>query len=452
VTALDVVARPIARVTRLPLLAPLGGRDFRLVWAGESISLLGDSFQIVAVSWLVLGLTGSGLALGTILVAAAIPRGIFMLLGGVLADRVSPRDLALWSNVLRAVLTTMVAILVLSSRIEIWHLAAVSVVFGTVDAVFLPAINTLVPRLVPPSRLAAANALMQGTAQLMGTVGPAIAGFAIGLIGVAIGFVIDAMTFAIAALALWLVRSGATGVRATEPDAGPVAATAAATPAPDHDASLTTEPPRASIASALVEGARVVLGDPVMRSIVIVSTAVNLALTGPLAVGLPWLVLVGFGGDAFELGLLFAAFGAGSLVGAVLGGSLRRPRGFGWLVLGLAIGAGVELAAVGVAPNVQVATAILLAIGVTLGYINVVMIAWVQEKTDPLLLGRTMSFLMFGSVVAAPLSLAIAAILVDTEASALFVAAGALIVVSGLIAIASGLPRRMNEAGATIPR
>jgi MFS family permease len=452
VTALDVVSRPIARATRLPLLAPLAGRDFRLVWAGESISLLGDSFQIVAVSWLVLGLTGSGLALGTILVAAAIPRGIFMLLGGVLADRISPRDLALWSNVLRAVLTTIVAILVLSSRIEIWHLAAVSVVFGTVDAVFLPAINTLVPRLVPPSRLAAANALMQGTAQLMGTVGPAIAGFAIGLIGVAIGFVIDATTFAIAALALWLVRSGATAARATEPDAGPAAATATATPARDPDPTTTVEPPPASIASALIEGARIVLGDPVMRSIVIVSTAVNLALTGPLAVGLPWLVLVGFGGDALELGLLFAAFGAGSLVGAVLGGSMRRPRGFGSLVLGLAIGAGVALAAIGVAPNVQVAAAILLAIGLMLGYINVVMIAWVQEKTDPLLLGRTMSFMMLGSVVAAPLSIALAALAVDTAAPAMFIAAGALVVVSGLIAIASGLPRRMNEAGTTIPR
>ena len=174
------------------------------------------------------------------------------------------------------------------------------------------------------------------------------------------------------------------------------------------------------------------LGDPVMRSIVIVSTAVNLALTGPIVVGLPWLVLVGFGGDALELGLLFAAFGAGSLAGAVLGGSLRRPRGFGWLVLGLAIGAGVGLAAIGVAPSVQVAAAILLVIGVTLGYINVVMIAWVQEKTDPLLLGRTMSFMMLGSVVAAPLSIALAALLVDTAAPAMFIAAGALIVVSGL--------------------
>src|SRR5258705_550047 len=126
---LDVVARPIAGAARVPLLAPLAGRDFRLVWAGESVSLLGDAFQTVAVSYLVLGLTGSGLALGAILVAAAIPRGVFMLLGGVFADRVSPRDLALGSNVLRTILTSIVAILVIGGRIELWHLALVGVAF-----------------------------------------------------------------------------------------------------------------------------------------------------------------------------------------------------------------------------------------------------------------------------------------------------------------------------------
>ncbi len=445
-TALDVVARPIARAARLPLLAPLVARDFRLVWAGESISLLGDAFQTVAVSWLVLDLTGSGLALGAILIAAAIPRGVFMLLGGVLADRISPRDLALGSNVLRGVLTAIIAFLVLDGRIQIWHLVAVGVVFGTVDAVFLPAINTLVPRLVPPGRLAAANALMQGTAQLMGTVGPAIAGFTIALIGVGIAFVVDAASFAVAALALWLVRSGATAGSQAELTTEPTAS--------DLEPRTTSSPdaPSASIASALVEGARTVLGDPVMRSIVLVSTAVNLAFTGPVAVGLPWLVLVGFGGDALALGMLFAAFGAGSLVGAVLGGSLRRPRQFGWLVYGLVIEVGVGLAAISVAPTIPLVAAIVLVIGVTLGYINVVMVAWVQEKTDPLLLGRTMSFLMLGSVVAAPLSLALAAILVDTQTSAMFVAAGALVVVTGLFAIATGLPGRLSDAGATMPR
>jgi hypothetical protein len=298
---------------------------------------------------------------------------------------------------------------------------------------------------------------MQGTAQLTGTVGPALAGFTIALIGVGIAFVIDAVSFAIAALALWLVRSGATAVRPTEAAIEDLAVTEAALggdPAPtpsDQDATPTPARPHASIAGSLVEGIKVVLGDPVMRSIVIVSTAANLAFTGPTTVGLPWLVLVGFGGDALALGLLFAAFGAGSLVGAVLGGSLARPHRFGWLVLGLVIGAGVGLAAIGVAPNVPIAALILLAIGVMNGYVNVVMVAWVQEKTDPHMLGRTMSFLMLGSVVAAPLSIALAALVVDTQAPAMFLAAGALVVVSGLVAIASGLPRRMTETGATMP-
>ena len=77
------------------------------------------------------------------------------------------------------------------------------------------------------------------------------------------------------------------------------------------------------------------------------------------------------------------------------------------------------------------------------GYVNIVVIAWVQARTDPEMLGRTMSFLMLGSVVAAPLSIALAAILVDGHATAMFLGAGLLVVGSGLVAIASGLPRRM---------
>jgi sulfite exporter TauE/SafE len=84
------------------------------------------------------------------------------------------------------------------------------------------------------------------------------------------------------------------------------------------------------------------------------------------------------------------------------------------------------------------------------GYVNVVIVAWVQEKTEPHMLGRTMSFLMLGAVIAAPLSIALAALVVDTNAGAMFVVAGILVVVSGMIAIASGLPRRMSGAGATM--
>jgi MFS family permease len=420
-TGLDAVPQPVGRLGRVPLLAPLAVRDYRFVWLGEGVSLLGDQFNTIALAWLVLGLTGSGFALGVILIAAAIPRGVFLLVGGVLSDRISPRDLALVSNVVRALLTTIVAGLVIGDRIELWHLAAVGVVFGTVDAVFLPAINTLVPRLVPVERLAAANAVMQGTAQLVGTVGPAIAGFAVALIGVGAAFVVDAATFAFAALMLWFVRSGGSAPTADDPPAE-------------------GEP---SIRAALVEGARIVLGDPVMRSIVVLSTAVNLAFTGTIVIGLPWLVLVRFGGDAVTLGFLFAAIGGGSLVGVLAAGSLPHPRDFGSIVLGFVLLLGVGLAAVGVAPSAAIMAVILFGIGALNGWINVVVIAWVQGRTEPLVLGRTMSFLMLGSVVAAPLSLALAAVIVDTNATALFLAAGTLVIASAAFAFANGLHRRM---------
>lgn len=432
-TGLDASTRRIGRVARMPLLAPLAVRDYRFVWLGESVSLLGDQFNTVALAWLVLGLTGSGFALGAILIAASIPRGVFLLVGGVLSDRISPRDLALASNLLRAILTTIVAGLVIGERVELWHLAAVGVVFGTVDAVFLPAINTLVPRLVPAEHLAAANAVLQGTGQLVGTVGPAIAGFAVALVGVGAAFAVDAASFAVAALMLWFVRSDAAAGRARDDHQSPDTT-------PTEDA-----PPAAgtSIRESLVEGIRVILGDPVMRSIVILSTAANLAFTGSTVVGLPWLVLVRFDADAVSLGLLFAAFGAGSLVGVLAAGSLPRPRRFGSIVLAFLLLAGVGLGAIGLAPTLAVAGVILLGIGATNGWVNIVVIAWVQARTDPEMLGRTMSFLMLGSVVAAPLSLAVAAVIVDTNATALFLVSGLLLVAAAAIALASGMHHRM---------
>lgn len=389
----------VARIGRLPVFAPLRIRDYRLVWFGESISLLGDQFHYVALSWLVLGMTGSGLALGTVLFAAAVPRGALVLVGGVLSDRMSPRTLMLGSNVVRAIITTAIAALVIGSRVEIWHLVIAGALFGTVDAFFFPAISTIVARLVPPDRLGPANAVLQGTQQLMQTVGPALAGFAIAIIGVGAAFAIDALSFAVAALAIWLVRS--TGLPSNVPSADQGALGAV-------DA-----PPPVPVLAGMLEGARVVFGDPVTRMLVLLSTAFNLAFTGPVVVGLPWLVQVRFGGDPAMLGVWVAAL------------------------------LGVELAAIGLLPAPAVGVLLML-IGGGAGYLNIAIITWAQARTEPRLLGRTMSFLMLGSVVGAPVSLAIAGVLVDLDATALFLGAGALIVVTAMAGLASGLPRRMD--------
>src|SRR5215207_2141505 len=92
--------------------SPLSVRNFRLLWIGEGISLLGDQFYMIALPWLVLSLTGNALAVGTVMAIAGIPRALFMLVGGALTDRFTPRKLMINSNLARMVLTGLLAVLV----------------------------------------------------------------------------------------------------------------------------------------------------------------------------------------------------------------------------------------------------------------------------------------------------------------------------------------------------
>ena len=101
------------------MLRPLRLRDFRLLFTGETISLIGDQFHFIALAWLALELTGSGLVLGSVLLVAGLPRMVLMLVGGALADRISPRSVMLVSNGLRTGVVALLAVLVLSERVEL---------------------------------------------------------------------------------------------------------------------------------------------------------------------------------------------------------------------------------------------------------------------------------------------------------------------------------------------
>jgi len=95
------------RMTASPMRV-LRNRNFRLLWIGEGISLLGDQFYLIALPWLVLSLTGDALVVGTVLATAGIPRALFMLVGGALTDRFTPRKLMINSNLARMMLTGVV--------------------------------------------------------------------------------------------------------------------------------------------------------------------------------------------------------------------------------------------------------------------------------------------------------------------------------------------------------
>ncbi|MDP9121992.1 MAG: MFS transporter, partial [Acidobacteriota bacterium] len=145
--------------TRHPLLlAP-----FRNLWLGVTVSLLGDQFYLVALPWLVLQMTGSSLALGTILMTAAIPRAALMLAGGVVTDRFSARRVLITTASTRALLVGTVAVLIWLHVIELWHLYVLTFAFGVADAFSFPAGAALVPTLVAPRQLQAANSLLQSS-------------------------------------------------------------------------------------------------------------------------------------------------------------------------------------------------------------------------------------------------------------------------------------------------
>ena len=405
------------------LLRPLGVRDFRLLFTGESISVLGDQFHFVALAWLTLQLTGSGLALGSVLMVAAIPRAVFMLLGGALSDRLSPRSLMLYSNAIRAVVVGVIAALVLSGNAELWQLYILAGVFGVVDALFYPAVSAILPMLVDEETLPPANALLQGSQQLAGLIGPALAGVLVATVQTGPAFVFDAASFVIATVALLFVAGGRRVAKAAQPaDAG-----------------------QPSLLATIRAGLGYAWRDPAVRSLILLTAAFNFAFTGPLSVGLPFLSEHVLGGGSATFGILLSAFGAGALVGAVGAGSIRRVPHLGAVVLSIAIGLGVGLGLIGVAPNVPVAFALFAAIGLGAGFLNVHVISWLQGRTAEEMRGRVMSMVMLGSVGLAPISFALAGVIVDVgPVPLMFAVAGAMVVAASLAGFAAGVPGLMT--------
>src|SRR3954471_18046624 len=174
---------PTPAKTELPARNPFAVRDFRLLWAGEAVSALGDQFALIALPWLALVLTGSALALGGAMALMAIPRAILMTFGGVAVDRFSPRQVMLGSNAVRLVAVSVLGAVVVAGQAELWMLYAFALVFGVADAFFFPAQTAIVPELVADEQLPRANGIVQGTAQITVLVGPVAAGLVIAALG-----------------------------------------------------------------------------------------------------------------------------------------------------------------------------------------------------------------------------------------------------------------------------
>jgi len=354
---------------------------------------------------------------------AAIPRAVLMLVGGALSDRLSPRDLMLASNGVRAVLVAIIAALVLTGQVALWHLFVLAAIFGVVDALFYPATSAILPMLVEEKLLPPANALIQGSQQLTGLIGPALAGVVVAAVNTGPAFAFDAVSFAVAAAALVFVTGGRRRAVVIEG----------------------TSAGGEGLLSTIGVGLRYVWADPAVRALVLIAAAFNFAFTGPLSVGIPYMAVHRFDGGPAAFGILFAGFGAGALLGALAAGAIPRVPRLGSVVLGVGVALGVAMGSLGVAPTVPLALGMLAAMGLGVGFINVHLVSWLQARTPEEMRGRVMSTVMLSSVGLAPISFAVAGAIVDFGAiSWLFIAAGGIVLAASLIGFASGVAGRMS--------
>jgi MFS family permease len=399
---------PYASVPANPMRRVFGLRDFRLLFAGATTSLLGDQFALIATPWLVLQLTGDPLALGVVLALEGIPRAAFMLIGGAITDRFSPRLIMLASDSLRLILTALLAAAIFAGAVQMWMVYGFALAFGLVAGFAVPAENSIVPMIVDERDLQAGNSLMMGVTQLAGFVGPTIAGILIGSystsdFGVGLAFFIDAVTFAVSATTLWLIR---TGSRREGTDAPPE-----------------------NVWDSIVAGIRHLWTDPTLRFVFLVMTAINFLMVGPLLVGIPVLADERLPEGAVAFGLLMSAYAGGNLVGYLLAGALPPPRGIVLRIILIALlgGFGAVIGAMGFLRSTWVDFGLLLALGVGNGYIGIILFTWIQRQTPQIMLGRMMSMLMFASTGLVPVSEAVSGAVSKWELTMLFVSAGVLV-------------------------
>lgn len=400
--------------TQNPMARVMSIRDFRLLFAGATISLLGDQFALIATPWLTLQLTGDPLALGIVLALEGFPRALFMLLGGAVTDRLSPRMVMLVSDFIRLALTGLMALAIFTGSVQMWMVYVFALGFGLVAGFAVPAGNSIVPMLVAEDYLQAGNSIIMGSSQLIQFVGPTIAGILIGnystsSLGIGLAFTFDALSFIVSAVCLWVMRGG----RNLETASGNQ---------------------KESVWASILAGVQYLWNDQSLRMLFLILAAVNFFFTGPLLIGIPVLADQYLPEGAVAFGLLMSAFAGGSLVGILLAGILPRPRGKGmsaFLIL-LLVSFGVSLGFFGFIRSTWLDFALMLLLGAGNGYVAILMFTWMQTNTPKDMLRRMMSMVMLAGNGLVPISQAISGAVIKWNLEALFVSAGALIVLVSL--------------------
>jgi MFS family permease len=379
-------AGPARSLARLRVLAPLQLRDFRLLWTGMVVSLLGDGIFFVAMAWQVYLLSNAPTALAAVGIAITLPQVLLLLAGGVVSDRVDRRKVMIAADLVRGAAVGAIGVLAMAGDLELRWIIGLVVIYGGATAFFGPAYEALMPAIVPPAQLTEANALdqfMRPAASRLA--GPALGGVIIAAAGAGPAFLLDAATFACAALCVRKITHRSSGA---------------------HTGGLSL--------NEVWAGMSFVRAHVWLWGTFLGATASYLLFIGPSEVLLPYVVKDDMHGGAQTLGLVLAAGGVGALFAAALAGQRGMPRRhITWMYVTWSL-ATLAIAGLGLAvASWQLAVASLL----FNGFEAAGTVWWATTKArlvPPELRGRVSSLDWFISIGLVPLSYAFTAPLAAT--------------------------------------
>ncbi|MFF0817991.1 MFS transporter [Rhodococcus sp. NPDC003318] len=391
---------------RRDTFASLNNHNFRRYFGGQAVSLIGTWMQSVAQSWLVLELTGSGTALGSVVALQMLPVLLFGPYGGVIADRLDKRRLMIGLQSMMGVLALVLALLTITDTVELWHVYVLAFLLGLGNSFENPARQSFVLEMVGPEDLRNAVSLNSVLVNAARAIGPAVAGIVIAAGGLGICFLVNAVSFV--AVVVSLVRLDVAALR----------------PSP-------AAPRRPG---QLREGLRYVAHTPTL-----LVPLVMMALVGCLAyefqVVLPVLASDTFGGDASVYGFMTAAMG----LGAVVGGLFVAARGRTGIpaLIGASALFGVVIAATALAPSMWLALAALVLVGAaSVGFMSTGN-STLQLEAEPRMRGRVMALWSVAFMGSTPIGGPIAGAVAEEFGgrAALLMGAAACLVAAGIGAL-----------------
>jgi MFS family permease len=284
---------------RVGLLRPLRSRDFRRLWIGMTVSLVGDGIFLIAMTWVAYQLWNAPAALSVLGIAMTVPTIVCLLAGGVVSDRFDRRLVMVWSDVIRSVAVGALAVLSLAHALTYVELAAIVAVYGAGTAFFTPAFEAIVPEIVEAEELAQANALDQFVRPLaLRLAGPTLGGWLVASFGGGVAFALDAATFVASTAAVLSMSSSAAVHR--QADVSPL--------------------------RTVADGLRFVRRNAWLWGTLVSAAIAYLAFLGPTETLLPYVLKNDLHGSAGDLGVVFAAGGAGAVGAAALMAQRRHPR------------------------------------------------------------------------------------------------------------------------------